>query len=422
VIRLLPLLLALLVALPARAADLVLYQGSDPGAAIAQVTREAHVDAGDLQASTLTALLQGRPSTLQDGGSVEVCAREPAIKADLAQSMSDAESAMAYLEYDKALKALDEATTVLGCLSTPAVPGDAGRLYYLRGLVYYFSKEEMAARAAWTQAHRFDPDLTWDDNFPPDGKPLFEKASQQADAQQPANLLLVPPLDASSLWVDGRPAEAARDHLSLLPGDHLVQYGSAEAVTTVRVALDAGAHPTLVFPRAVTDRDLSWVSTHKEDLLAKLLGATLGTDAPVYVIWGGRTYEGKAGSPDFVLLDHVPAPNPEPLPGIPEPPQKHSHTRILMITGLSVAGVAAITSGLAYARAQKLVDQVPDTADMNAYDTLATHYRNNRTVYRVANALVVVGGVAGAVGIYVPLADGVGLAPGPRALLLEIRK
>jgi len=399
-------------------ADPVLHTG-DREAALARAAADTHRPPADLRPTTLTELLRGRPTVLRGGGSVEVCARVPASPESFAEALKRAESAMAFLEYDAALKDLDEAASLLGCLSAPADAAKASRMYFLRGLVFFFSDEAMAARAAWVQAHGFAPGLAWDDNFPPDGKVLFGEAATIAAADAPTTLALVPPLGDEKLWVDGREMTLSEGRVTVSAGDHLVQYGAA-GVTTVRLTLDPGAEATLVFPHAVSDADLAWVvDAGGRTVLAEVLSAALGSDVPVYAVVDGRTWQGKTGSSEWLPLDSAgPIASTE-----PETPKKR-RTWYLATAGVGIAAASGISVIASYATAKDAEGKAEGADDLETWDKQSQRYEAARTAYRVSWYVGAAGLLVGAAGIAIPVSSGVGVGLNPAApgLRIDLRR
>lgn len=444
-------LLALLLATPARAADTVLHAGQEPIVVLAKTARDTGRPMHDFRAATLPELLRGRPPVLLGEGRLSVCAQVPASEQAFEDALTEAETAMAFLEYDQALADLDTAEERLGCLVSPVGPDTASRMYFLRGLALHFAGDPEAARTAWTQAHRFDADLQWDDNFAPDPKPLFEEARAEADADADATLSVLPPLTGETLWVDGLPVGTDDPTVQLTAGRHLVQYGDA-SVTTVQLTAEPGTSPTVLFPHAVSVDAAGWVADPaRRDAVATILAATLGEGAAAYVVHDGTTWKGRAGDPDWTALEAVPPgpddpgaqaeappepgdealpaaadppPGDEALPPVADPPIVNGRrTWYLAIGGASLAVASTGMATASWLRTKHLATYArTDSENPNDYQWYVNQHEGWAISYRVFTGLAIAGAGVAAVGVAVPLAEGVHLGPTGRGIRITLHR
>jgi hypothetical protein len=396
-----PLALLALLLTSAHAADPVLHAG-DGEAAVAKVAEDTGRAPEELAAATLPDLLGGSAPLLIGGGALRTCQREPVTAEAFQQALSTAESSMAFMEYGQALSELEGAATLLGCLNTPADPTSASRLHYLRGLSFYFAEEPEAARAAWVQAHRFNPSLPWDDNFPPDGQTVFEAARALVDADEPTTLAIVPTPADGTLWLDGRQVKLDAGALSIPGGKHLAQFGT-DGVTTVQLQLAPGSSNTLVIPDALEPDAVAWVADETlRSFLSSALEVALDTGAQVYAVHEGVTWTGTAGGTTWESLEPLPPPTPEPAEELPPKPRRKK-TRWIFASGTAVAVVASLTAVAMYASAQGAHERAEEAPSMDIYKDEEEMYLRSRNGYRVSSWIAVGGVGVAVVGIAVPI-------------------
>jgi hypothetical protein len=182
-------------------------------------------------------------------------------------SSGDAEAAIAYMKWDEAATLLDALLAAEACLASPADGATGSRTHYLRALVAVHDEDKPLAWTEFQVAATLDPELVWDESFPPVGRPVFDAALAELDAAEPLELVVV----AEQAWVDGREVEAGVH--ALRPGPHLLQLGDAAgAITTYKTTLNPGVDYVLVQQEAVTDELLDDLSSKQSRVL---LGAVL---------------------------------------------------------------------------------------------------------------------------------------------------
>ncbi|MBW1880151.1 MAG: hypothetical protein JRI25_01380 [Deltaproteobacteria bacterium] len=393
------LLAAMMWAPTTQAADLVIHATEDVDAVLTQVSEDADVERTSLRAANISDLLLTRAPVLVGSGRVDRCAGSPTTNDDVRGAAEVAEGSMAFMEYEQAVKDLDVAYQALGCLVEAVDGAVAGRILFLRGIALYHSRDLQPAKAAFRQAHLFDPALVWDDNYAPDPRPLFEGARiELADAPKQA-LQVIPGAEVAQLHVDGR---RIGGDVTLSPGDHLVQVGGAR-VATVQVHLEAGETATLLLPSVLPPGAVAWPDD--ADLggdLSTLLGAVLGKGFVVYVVYEEHTWCGTTGAPEWEMLSEEPvAEVPEPEPEVPEtapmpisaPPKAKKKHPVWWLT--APGGVAMVTglgvSGFAYVRGKQDYRAAEEATTREQYDEVDQHYEEWRAIHGIG-WLVTAGG------------------------------
>ncbi|MDP6933477.1 MAG: hypothetical protein QGG40_11205 [Myxococcota bacterium] len=403
----------------AGAADRVIFLDDEPQVAVKRVQQVTGRSRDELVATRLSELLLARPPVVVGAGSTEVCQGTPSAQSGIKAGLERADSSMAYFEFVSALAHLDTAEKAIGCLTEPVEPQVAARIYYLRGIIFQSQGKEAAARSAFLQAHLFQPDLTWDEVFPPDARPLFDEAGAQAVREVPVTLHVVPSPEPGALQVNGKAANAEGGKLVLAPGRHLVQLGTT-SMTTFRVNLEGGSGATLVVPAAIPPDAVTWVRDDaRRPALSQTLAAVLGENVLVYVtvhegVWKGATatdawQELKAPQP---LAEVQPTSEPQAgaLAEAPAPSRSGGSGggRLLVVggSGMTVGGLAL--TGFSYQRGKQAYRDVNNADGWYAYQQAESRFVGSQRRLYLGAALGTVGLASLGGGI---LLDGGALVP-----------
>lgn len=296
-------MIALFVALvfgTAEAADLVVYGDGDAAAAVAQVARHARVAPSELRGVRLSELIGNRPPTLLGSGRVFPCTGRRTTLGEVTAAAERAKGSVAFMDYAQALVDADAALGALSCLTESADGAMGSRILFLRGVALYYAGNVDEARAAFRQAHLFQPGLGWDPDFPTEPQRVFDEALSELANAQTARITVVPGPAAVPVVVDGRRITRA---VSVSAGDHLVQVGGPR-VASVRVNLVAGGDSTLLVTDAVDDTAVRWASEdERRGELSLVLAAVVGDGFVVYVVHGERSYRLTTGETAWERLD-----------------------------------------------------------------------------------------------------------------------
>ncbi len=352
---------------------------------------------------TATDLAQ-RPARLLGGGSLDWCDSAPTSLEDLAGAMETAEREMAYMRYESAARTLGRAFDDLQCLGDPIDPNLAGRLFYLRGLVAHRSGFEEQARRAFSAALVFQPELVWDDAFPPKALDLFEAARAAADSVETVPITLQP---AGTVIIDG----VEHSDLELAPGTHLLQLQDQTATLQVF----PGTRPTLVLPALYEGiEDFPSVESQATLLL-------LADEDTLHVVHEGHVWSpGPEGYEDRGRLPRARPERPAAEPREPRPQAPRDGPRWLAPGGGAVAlgGAAVGTLGLLLTR-----DAATDARTATSWTDHQEVVGQARTRVRIAQVgygVAAVGAVLGATGLVLTSERGWTLAPVPGGLLLTV--
>ncbi len=101
----------------------------------------------------------------EDEGDVELIAR-----------LAEAEDALDLLEYSRAINALAPLSEALACITHPVDSIQLSRAAMLLGYANFQAGDREGANAAFAMAAVFDPDVDWDETYPPEAQQVFNSA------------------------------------------------------------------------------------------------------------------------------------------------------------------------------------------------------------------------------------------------------
>ncbi len=305
-IRTLCIVLAFFSALPATAGELVLY-GPEESAdtARAKVALFGGRTLANLQARTLSELVTGDALLVVGGATLTPCPGDSSTNATVAALLVKAESAVQFMEFESASTHLAEAVGAEACLSEPLDAAQASRVHYLRGMVAVGSGDPGSAWPEFLQAALLNPEIIWDETFPPDGKTAFKGAVAATGVAETQPMRIVP-APTTPVWVNGAPVENANE-LMLKPGVHILQMGEG-ALTTWTLELPEATNAAVLDPNQIEDTQVNWASDaatrgQLESLLAhNSQGAITYVSLPGQVLWqfepATGVWSGLSGVPD----------------------------------------------------------------------------------------------------------------------------
>jgi hypothetical protein len=287
----LSLVLLSLAASSAHATELVLYGSQETeDIARAKVALFGGRTLANLQAQTLTALVSGDLPVVVGGATVSHCDGAPGTNAAIQALVEGTESKVLFMEFESAQADLDKAVALEHCLTEPLNADVASRAHYLLAMVAVGSGDQGAAWPEFVQAANLKPDITWDENFPPDGRTAFKGAVAAIKVGETQDFHLVPP-QTTQLWVDGVPQDDA-EKVALKPGAHVLQLGTeGSPLTTYVVDLPEETRAAMLFPGQLEDDRADWAGDGatrgrlEAVLAANSQGAIAYVSLPGQVLW-----------------------------------------------------------------------------------------------------------------------------------------
>ena len=180
-------------------------------------------------------------------GTLETCGAGRASLAQLEEDLARAEEQMTDLEYGEAQVLLEDLDGRL-CGADQPLPADmVSRVPYLLGVVLAYRGEPDRARDHFTRAVEREPELSWDNDFPPDPQQLFLSAATEAVRGKSASFTLDPAATPAEVWIDGKPLPASGAPATLLGRRHLLQIrGGDGQISTATLIVDDLGTVTLV--------------------------------------------------------------------------------------------------------------------------------------------------------------------------------
>lgn len=341
-------ILLVLISAPALAAQPVLHDGESDIVVVARVGPLAGVQPTELAPTTLQQEFGDAP-VRGLGAEVSSCPGAPDVARD--ELLEDARRALAYLELDRADRALALVFADVVCASTPVPPEQVAEAWFVQALVASERGDLDAMDAAFRAAHRHDGDLQWDERIAPRQLPRFEAARE--DLPPTARLRTLP---VAAFHLEGRPAKRGEDGaVSLARGRYLLRMGE----TATWVDLADGADALVVIGPALPASTLDGVEApgRRPDMVT-VAEAVFGPGVPFYLTnrtstWAvdaehrwTRLGEGSglppvAELPRGPLVGPVASPRPESAPV-----EQRRGLGPVAVTGLALAGGgAAIAAG-----------------------------------------------------------------------------
>lgn len=373
------------------AADVLVHDG-DAKLALDRAAELAEVDPNAVDVVSFADLVTGRVPTVVGRGEVATCARNPATRDDVAKAIAAVEESLTLLELEKAASGLDAADDVVVCLRDLVDPAQVGRLYYLRGLLAWFTEDAGGAREAWRQAHVIDSDLVWDEQFAPDGKPLFLEAKEALVDEAFAVIELIP--DPNPLHLDGKPIESRDGFVRVDGGRHYLQVGS-DPVLTIGISLETGTQSAVVMPTELRADVLLWPLQGREGSLSKLLQVTLSDGDQVVVVAaeGEAVFRTTVGKTAWETLaepepEEVPEPRPEAGPGRP-----------LLAVGSGVVVLGGALAGVSWSQAQAAKRDAADATTETDFQAAEKRYKGAGMRFYAGAGVAVLGAGLATVGI-----------------------
>ncbi len=379
----------------------VVYEGEDPGLALARVAVAVARPPGDFTAVDWPSHRAGLEPALLGVGSLAECSGEATKAKPFAEQIKEAEGALNFMEHEKVHSIANAALKGLSCLEEPVDAGVVSRFHFLKGVVFMDQGDKPSAWASFQSALVVDPGLAWDENFPPDSRPVFIAAQAEMGATPPTNFTLVPSPGEARVWMDGKEVAPGTESIPLVGSTHWLQWQDDSFHTAV-LTLEPGPQVGILLPSTLGEAPLHAVTDPAHHVQVSALMASVGAPGDeIFVTTLGGVWRNTVGQADFERLaaPTVPIPALEGTPQVELPVEKTPlDTTMLAARSLLYGGVgvAVLGGGLAYkARSEGMgiYGQMEDAADNDAYDALVDPYMAAATQIRNMG-LVAVAGIA----------------------------
>ena len=333
-----------------------------------------------------------------EGGSVRTCTAAPVDLAIVLSLVKEAEGDLLYLDYDRALQALDQASSSLVCLTGAADRTVLTRIFFLTGYARFALGGVESARESWMRLFQTEHGYAWDPALPPDGTDVFEATRHQHQATLPVIFTVVPMPPNGTLLADGATPPLSG---TLAPGVHLLQMIDAGRTSTLEVTLSGDGPATVVWPRLLPPDPLDWMNDARgQDAFGAAIDATIHADDVIVTsptdTWR-RTKSGAAFEP--VDLD-----------------VRERRTPWLVLGGTVLATGGATLVLVSTNQANDAAELAERTNELETYQDAQADYESAER-QRIAGIAIAAGGVAMAVvGVAIPIGSDVSIHPSPMAL------
>lgn len=198
----------------------------------------------------LDALLSASEVSVLGAGEHRSCRGEPQDPAEY-QALRD-ELFRAFLMQQDTAPRVEQVVAAQLCLAEPLPPEELAWPDFLDAIVAFEKDDLDGARERFTTALSIHPAQEWNDDFPAEARPLFDRARELLAHRVSGELQLAVP-DGSRAWIDGREVADPLLAASLSPGRHLIQIGSGGDLhlRAVLLTLEPGRRVLVVDPAAV---------------------------------------------------------------------------------------------------------------------------------------------------------------------------
>ncbi len=333
-----------------------------------------------------------------EGGTVRTCGGAPVDLAVVLSLVRQAEGDLLYLDYQRALDALDRASAGLVCLSGAADRNVLTRIFFLTGYARFALGDVEGAKESFRRLFETEPGYAWDRALPPDGTDVFEATRHELQAILPVLYTVIPMPPRGLLLADGAPPPPSG---TLPPGIHLLQMVDAGRTSTLEVTFSGEGSATVVWPRLLPPDPLAWMNDVRgQDAFGAAIDATIqATD--VIVTSPTATWRRAAPGQRFETIAFE---------------ERERRTRWLVLGGSVLATGGATLMLVSTNQANAAAALAGRTHELETYDDAQATFESAER-QRVAAVALTVGGIAIAgVGIAVPIGAGISVRPSPAAL------
>lgn len=282
------------------AGGVVLHDGSNGSTAVRVVAETAQVDGASLEAQTLGSLLGGAPISIAGGDALPGCDGGDLTSAqDLAELLKKQIRDRQAFNHRQVGERADALAEALPCMAQ-ALDGSVLAQFYVEAAAGWLGGNEPArADAALAQAASIDAQTS----VTGQGRPAALQARWEAvKGATPAagRLVLLPPAQGGSLFVDGRALALHNGSAEVPAGQRAVQLKVGDGLQTRVVTVSPGGVHTVVVPAWAASTPLSAIAQGQTaQALDPVLAEVLPKGTPVYALVDGKVYEGAAGQPGW---------------------------------------------------------------------------------------------------------------------------
>ena len=301
------------------------------------------------------------------------CPGPPMAAASFEAALDEAVGDIDYAESQSALATLKDALARTSCLTEPVSATTLARGPYLQAIAHLQLDEFTVAAEAFQRALVIDPDLAWDEVYPPKGLDLFENARTELGATQRATVHVLAP-EGTQAWLDGEILEQPETGERRLGGWHLLQVGATDT-RTAWLQLQGGATTTVIWPSQGSLDTEAWATTVEgRATLDAVLVDALGAGETVLIPHQDTLWRTTLGSGQWSEEEMKPG---APAPDTASPTaERGDRVRWVTWSGAGITGVAGGVALVSLIQASSAASEVNDPVDgasqRAAYDSFQT--------------------------------------------------
>ena len=161
----------------------VFHYGMDPvlsaKVAVNYVQSLSEYSSADLSPVMMDDVFPFEKTFVLKGGTTKRCNGYPVSPIRFNKTIQELDYALSYFELDKALELAKSAQSNLSCLSEPPEAETVADLFFFTAITLFYGNDFEGARAYFSRAIAYKPNLNWNDMFGPDPKVLFEEARKE---------------------------------------------------------------------------------------------------------------------------------------------------------------------------------------------------------------------------------------------------
>lgn len=347
----------------------------------------------------LSSLLDAADLRIVGGARATYCEARPLDPGSLDDKLTTIQHLLDEVRLEEADLLLAQLAEVHACY--PLRPGSLALAHesFLAGILAFYRDDAASVRSHFRAALARNPDLPWDDNYPPSAQQWFAEALLEVLREESSTLALdLPP--GKEVWIDGTAQETGNSTITTRPGLHLVHVGTAaDGYSSVEVSLESAATATLVTGEALGRPDA--LSGDAGLVVQLITGEIAGRGlSEAYVVrlpgevWSVDPHEGAL----------VPMEAPPGVVVTVDDPRKRSKVHplgpVLMAAGAALAVGGGVMAGLEREQAMALHGAIEGlTEDDGSLNSMLTSFERHRSASYAGWGLLAGGGACVAVGI-----------------------
>jgi len=179
-------------------------------------------------------------------GTLAGCAADPIANAELDEAVAKIEALILETDYAAAQQKLTTIENRLCAANELLSPAVLARIPFLQGVLLAYDGKTKDARAAFLKAVERQPEMTWDDAFPPLPREAFIEARTEAIKGSRTTLTLSATERPLPLYIDGVEIPAGKNEVLLVGEEHFVQGGDPAALSTAVLQTNAARKLELI--------------------------------------------------------------------------------------------------------------------------------------------------------------------------------